>query len=73
MRNLLSALKTHLPVISTVAGVIYAALVQANVFNANNKIVILVVGVLASLGIVINHVRIQKITKSTSTVTPIVK
>ncbi len=66
MNNLLSFVKTHLPVISTVLGVIFAVLVQTKVISSNNAIVTLVVSVLASLGIVINHVRIQNLQKTTA-------
>lgn len=64
MKSILTFLKTHLPVISTLLGVLYAALVQGGVFKVNNPVVVLVVSVLASLGIVINHVRIQSIKKA---------
>ena len=66
MKNLLSLVKTHLPVISTVLGVVFAVLVQTKVISSNNAIVTLVVSVLASLGIVINHVRIQNLQKTTA-------
>ena len=66
MNNLLSFVKTHLPVISTVLGVIFAVLVQTKIVSSNNAIVTLVVSVLASLGIVINHVRIQNLQKTTA-------
>ena len=66
MNNLLSFVKTHLPVISTVLGVVFAVLVQTKVISSNNAIVTLVVSVLASLGIVINHVRIQNLQKTTA-------
>ena len=72
MKSLLTGIKTHLPVISSILTVVYTALLTGGVFSAKNNVVTLVISVLASLGIVINHVRIQKIKKSTSTVTPVV-
>jgi len=59
--NVINYIKTHSPAILTAVGAVYAVLVQQNVISTSNKLVTVIVAVLAALGVTVLHVRQQNL------------